>query len=157
MPVVNSLEELQEILETERKKGKTIVTTNGCFDIIHVGHVRYLAEAKRIGDILVVGINSDASVKKIKGDNRPIVPQQERAEIIAALRCVDYTFVFNEPNPTGFLEVLKPHFHAKGGDYAMDRIVERKTVESNNGRVVLLTNIEGRSTTDMLNRIWPKT
>ncbi len=115
-PVV-TLEELISMLPGWRAAGKRIVLTNGTFDILHVGHVRYLEAARAMGDILVVGINSDVSVRGYKGPGRPVVPQQERAEIVAALRCVDYATIFDEPTATHLIEALRPEIYVKGGDY----------------------------------------
>ncbi len=152
MPFVASFDELKCIVARERKKGKRIVTTNGCFDLLHLGHVRYLQEAQKLGDVLVVGINSDASVRKLKGKDRPLNPETDRAEVVAALRCVDYTFIFHEDDPVRFVEELKPDVHAKGGDYTLDRIIERTAVESGGGKVVLLGMVKGKSTTGLINR-----
>lgn len=152
MPFVASLDELKSILAPERKKGKRIVTTNGCFDLLHLGHIRYLQEARNLGDLLIVGINSDESVRRLKGKDRPLNSETDRAEVVAALRCVDYTFIFREDNPVRFVEELKPDIHAKGGDYTMDRIIERKAVESGGGKVVLLGMVKGKSTTGLINR-----
>ncbi len=153
MPFVHSFEELERTVDRERRQGKRIVTTNGCFDVLHLGHIRYLEEARKLGDLLIVGINSDDSVHRLKGPNRPLNPEADRAEVVAALRCVDYSFVFREDNPIRFVEQLKPDVHAKGGDYTMDRIVERPAVEAGGGRVVLLSWVEGRSTTGILQRL----
>lgn len=152
MPFIASFHELKDIVAREKKKGKRIVTTNGCFDLLHLGHVRYLQEAKNLGDILIVGINSDDSVRRLKGKDRPLNSEQDRAELVAALRCVDYTFIFPEDNPVRFVEELKPDFHAKGGDYTLDRIIERAAVESGGGQVVLLRMVEGKSTTSLIER-----
>ena len=152
MPFVASLDELKSIVAQERKKGKRIVTTNGCFDLLHLGHVRYLQEAQKLGDLLIVGINSDESVRRLKGENRPLNSETDRAEVVAALRWVDYTFVFREDNPVRFVEELKPDVHAKGGDYTLDRIIERKAVEAGGGKVVLLGMVKGKSTTGLINQ-----
>lgn len=152
MPFVTSFNELKSIVAQERKKGKRIVTTNGCFDLLHLGHVRYLQEAQKLGDVLVVGINGDASVRKLKGKDRPLNSETDRAEVVAALRCVDYTFIFHEDDPVRFVEELKPDVHAKGGDYTLDRIIERTAVESGGGKVVLLGMVKGKSTTGLINR-----
>ena len=115
---VVSLETLAGLREQWRAEGKRLVLTNGTFDLLHVGHVRYLQAARELGDVLVVGINSDDSVRGYKGPGRPVVPQDERAEIVAALRCVDYATIFNEPTATHLAETLQPDIYAKGGDYA---------------------------------------
>ena len=136
-----------------RSAGRTIVTTNGCFDILHVGHLRYLAWAKRQGDILVVGINSDTSVRRNKGPSRPINPARERAEIVAALRTVDATFIFDEPTPIAWLAKIKPDVHVKGGDRSIREIVEKSVVERHGGRILIAPHVKGRSTTALLQRI----
>src|SRR5438094_8658231 len=109
--------DLKKILAQRRAKGEKIVFTNGCFDLIHIGHVRYLQAARELGDLLVVGINSDASVHTYKGPDRPVVPQDERAEIVAALRCVDYAVIFDEPTAVALVQTLQPDIYVKGGDY----------------------------------------
>ncbi len=136
-----------------RRSGKTVVTTNGCFDILHVGHLRSLRQAKAKGDVLIVGINSDASVRALKGKGRPIVPARERAEMVAALEPVDAVVIFREKDPRAWLGRLKPRVHAKGGDRTMGEIVEREIVEKNGGAVVLLPIRKGRSTTNIIRKI----
>lgn len=153
MPYIPSFSELITIIEDERKKGKKVITTNGCFDILHLGHIRYLEKAAQHGDILVVGVNSDASVKKIKGESRPVNSQEDRAEVLAALKSVDYTFIFDEPDPVRFLSKIKPDVHVKGGDYSMEQIIERETVEANQGQVVLVPMVPGRSTSGIIEKI----
>jgi len=144
-------EELVEILGKE--KHKRTVFTNGVFDILHVGHVRYLKEAKKLGDILVVGVNSDSSVKKIKGENRPVMGELERMELVAALKCVDYVVLFQEETPERLISLLKPQIHVKGGDYKLDELPEKKIVEGYGGRVVLVPEVEGYATTNIIERI----
>lgn len=153
MSKVKTLEELKQIVNEAKSKGLKVVTTNGCFEILHIGHVRYLQSAKQLGDILIVAINSDSSVTAIKGSKRPLVPQEERAEILSALSCVDYVMIFNEVDPTHFLKELKPDIHVKGGDYTIDRIVERDVVESIGAKLYLLPGAEGKSTTNLINTI----
>ncbi|MBI4093543.1 adenylyltransferase/cytidyltransferase family protein [Candidatus Kaiserbacteria bacterium] len=136
-----------------RSHGRTIVTTNGCFDLLHVGHLRYLEWAKRQGDILIVGINSDASVRGNKGPSRPINPARERAEIVAALRAVDATFIFNESTPTRWLAKVKPDVHVKGADRSMREIVERHVVKRGGGKVTLAPYVKDRSTTNIIRRV----
>lgn len=138
-----------------RAAGKRIVFTNGVFDILHVGHVRYLEAARALGDVLFVGVNSDASVRRLhKGPGRPINPEDERAELIAALRCVDNVLVFDEDTPVALIESVRPHVHAKGGDYAgPDALPETPLVRSLGGEVVLLPLVPGRSTTSLLRRL----
>lgn len=147
-----NLKAVAAFVKREKKRGKKIVTTNGCFDILHVGHIRSLTVAKELGDILVVGINSDASVRALKGNDRPIVPE-ERAEVIAALEPVDAVFIFGEPDPRPWLAKLKPHVHAKGSDRSMNEIIEKNVVEAGGGKVVLLPLRKGRSTTDIIKKI----
>ena len=142
-----------EILETAKKDGKKVVFTNGCFDILHRGHVTYLNEAKRQGDILVVGVNSDASVKKLKGESRPINSEYDRAFVLDGLKAVDYTVIFGEDTPEDLIACLKPSVHVKGGDYKKEDLPETKIVESYGGKVVILNFIEGKSTTNIINKI----
>lgn len=150
---IKTLEEIKLELNKARIQGKKIVTTNGCFDILHVGHVRYLQEAKEFGDILVVAVNSDDSVKAIKGDKKPLVPEDERAELLAALECVDYVMIFPELNPIKFLEELRPDVHVKGGDYTLEKVIERKTVESFGGEMRVVSGVSGKSTTNIIKLI----
>jgi len=133
--------------------GKRIVTTNGTFDILHWGHVRYLAFSKQQGDILVVGVNSDSSVRQYKGHGRPFTGEKERAEIVAALKSVDAVFIFNDVTPVRWLKTLAPHVHVKGADRTMREIVERETVESAGGKVVRAPYLKGTSTTGIIERI----
>jgi rfaE bifunctional protein nucleotidyltransferase chain/domain len=139
-----------------RRDNKTVVWTNGCFDLLHIGHVRNLQAARKLGDVLVVGVNSDSSVKQLKGPGRPIVPESERAEIIAALECVDSVIVFQESTPVTALSRLKPEIHCKGADYAPGTgkpIVEADVVRSYGGRIEFLPMVPGVSTTDRLKQI----
>ena len=129
-------EQLQEQLREIRRQQKTVVFTNGCFDILHVGHVRYLREAKKLGDVLVLALNSDASVRTIKGEKRPLVPEEERADIMAALECIDYVVIFSEPTPQGLIEYLQPDILVKGGDWTEDAIAGADFVRAAGGRVV---------------------
>jgi rfaE bifunctional protein nucleotidyltransferase chain/domain len=134
-------------------QGKRVVFTNGVFDILHVGHVRYLEEARRLGDLLIVGLNSDGSTRALKGDSRPLVPQGEREELLLALRCVDSVVVFNEPTADRTIEALRPDVYVKGGDYAEEGPPETPTVERYGGQVRILQLVEGRSTTDVIETI----
>jgi D-beta-D-heptose 7-phosphate kinase/D-beta-D-heptose 1-phosphate adenosyltransferase len=136
-----------------RASGKKIVFTNGCFDLLHVGHTRYLRNARELGDVLIVGLNSDSSVRKIKGEGRPIVPEGERAEVLASLACVDYVVVFEEDRPDSLLKSIRPHIHVKGGDYSIQDIPERKSVESHGGKVVILKKVERHSTRNIIQKI----
>lgn len=144
------------IIEKAKAQGKTVVFTNGCFDILHVGHLRYLEEAKRQGDILIVGVNRDASVKKLKGERRPINNEEDRAEMLCGLSAVDYTVFFEENTPEALLEELKPSIHVKGGDYIKEDLPETKIVEKNGGEVRILRFVEGKSTSNIVNKIQRK-
>ena len=151
VPVL-SLARAIRLAQKARKHGECVITTNGCFDILHVGHVRYLAWAKRRGDILIVGVNSDASVRKLKGMGRPISGEKERAEIVASLKSVDAVCIFRESTPERWLAKMRPHFHVKGGDRSMHEIVEKDVVEKNGGRVLLAPHVKGKSTSKVLRR-----
>jgi len=148
-----ALEQLKKIVENLKKKNKKIVTTNGVFDILHLGHVRYLQEARKKGDVLFVGINADSTVRQLKEKGRPINNENDRAEMVAALGCVDYVTLFSEKDPRQLLEVIKPEVHVKGGDYDMDRIIEKDVVEMNAGKVVLIGKVGSYSTTNLIKRI----
>ena len=148
-----NLIDILTIIETEKEKGKTIVTTNGCFDILHVGHLDYLTEAGKKGDILVVGINTDYSVQKIKGPTRPINKETDRARLVAALDCVDYTFLFDEDTPIRFLKLIKPHIHVKGNDYNAENLPEANTVVNLGAQLAFVPLTKGKSTTDLISRI----
>jgi rfaE bifunctional protein nucleotidyltransferase chain/domain len=152
---IATLDELALLRRTWAAEGKTVVWTNGCFDLVHAGHVRSLRDAKALGDILVVGINSDASVRAIKGSARPIIPQDDRAELIAALEPVDYVTIFDEPDPIMALSRLRPDIHCKGAEYATGTrpMPERETVLSYGGRIKFLPLHPGRSTSDLIDRI----
>ncbi len=136
-----------------RKGGARVVFANGCFDLLHVGHVRYLEAAKGLGDLLVVGVNSDEQVRRLKGDGRPFVPERERAEVIASLRAVDYVTVFHEPTVTELLLALRPDIHAKGTDYTEDSVPERDVVRSFGGRVQIVGDPKDHSSTEMLGKV----
>ncbi len=144
---------LRERLEDWRAAGDEIVFTNGVFDLLHIGHVGYLAEAASLGDRLVVGVNSDASVRRLKGPGRPIVPADERAGIVAALGCVDAVAIFDEDTPEQLIRAVRPQVLVKGADWAADAIVGREFVESTGGRVERISLHEGRSTTGIIERI----
>jgi len=143
---IKKREALKKILTTHQKQGKKVVFTNGCYELIHVGHVRYLEQAKRYGDILVVAVNSDSSTRKLKGEKRPLLPEQERAEILSALGCVDYVVIFDEVDPLSIITYLKPDVLVKGGDWTVDTIIGRDVVEASGGKVISLPYIEGTST-----------
>jgi D-beta-D-heptose 7-phosphate kinase/D-beta-D-heptose 1-phosphate adenosyltransferase len=136
-----------------RRAGKRVVFTNGCFDLMHVGHVRYLAAARDAGDLLVVAINDDASVRRLKGPERPLVPEAARAEVLAALSAVDYVTTFSEDTPAEIIAALRPDVLVKGADWAPDQVVGRDVVEANGGRVVLVPVVEGFSTTALVERL----
>ena len=140
-------------LEVRRSRGERIVFTNGCFDILHVGHARYLAEARALGDLLVVGLNSDRSVRGLKGAGRPIVPEAERAEMLAHLESVDYVSLFDEERPDALIDSVRPHVHAKGGDYRPEDLPEAAVVRRHGGEVVVLSLVEGKSTTNLVEAI----
>jgi rfaE bifunctional protein nucleotidyltransferase chain/domain len=133
-----------------RRGGARVVLANGCFDILHVGHVRYLEGARALGDLLVVGINSDEQVRALKGEGRPLVPERERAELLAALRAVDYVTIFPEPNVEALLRAVRPDIHAKGTDYTEETVPERDVVLSLGGRVAIVGDPKHHSTTEML-------
>ena len=135
-----------------RRRGERVVFTNGCFDWLHAGHVRTLEAARRLGDHLVVAVNTDAGVRRLKGPGRPLVPARQRAEILAALECVDWVVLFREDTPLGLIRALRPDVLAKGGDWALDRIVGRREVEGWGGRVVRLRQVPGVRTTRLLGR-----
>ena len=142
--------ELASVLQRLKTEGKTVVTTNGCFDVLHLGHLRYLQAARQLGDLLVVAVNSDSSVRQLKGENRPLVPEAERAEMLAGLECVDYVVIFPELTPIDLLSELKPSIHVKGGDYKLEQLIERDVVEANGGKVVVGLNVPGKSTTNLI-------
>lgn len=146
---VLTLEEAAEEARKAHQNGQTTVTTNGCFDLLHVGHVRYLRYARSLGDLLIVGVNSDESTRRLKGAPRPFLPDKERAELIGALKPVAFAVVFEEDTPIAMIQALRPDIHVKGGDYSIEQIVEREAVEKGGGRVVLAPHIETRSTTDI--------
>jgi D-beta-D-heptose 7-phosphate kinase/D-beta-D-heptose 1-phosphate adenosyltransferase len=150
---IKEREELQRIIKGLKIKGKRIVFTNGCFDLLHVGHVRYLEQAKSLGDILVVGINGDRSVQDLKGPRRPILPVEERAEILSGLGCIDYLTVFDEPTPFELISVLQPNVLVKGGDWTREKIVGGEVVEGAGGEVVTIPFVEGSSTTNIIETI----
>ena len=152
---LKTLEELAVIIKRLQNEGKSIVWTNGCFDILHVGHITYLLSAARLGDVLVVGLNSDASVRENKGPSRPVVQEEDRALVLSALECVDYVTIFGDKTTVRILEALKPDVYAKGGDYTLDTIVqvERRVVEGYGGRIAILPVVKDRSTTAIIERI----
>jgi len=150
-----TLEQLTTIVNQTRKNGKKISWTNGCFDIIHAGHVDYLERSKAYGDFLVVGLNSDASVKKLKGDNRPVFSEKDRAKVLCSIVHLDYVVIFSDKTPIRMIELLKPDYYIKGGDYTIDTIDqdERKVVEGYGGEIVLLPMVEGVSSSIIVEKI----
>src|SRR6476619_3455425 len=148
-----SIEQMLAERRRLRAAGARLVFTNGVFDLLHVGHVRYLAQARALGDALVVALNSDRSVRELKGADRPLKGEQERAEIIAALRAVDYVTIFDDVSPRSLIGKLLPDVLVKGGDYALDQIHGREEVEAAGGRVISLPFVEGASTTEIIDRI----
>ena len=144
---------LKTKLEALSKEGKKIAFTNGCFDILHVGHVRYLREAKKVGDILVLALNSDSSVRTLKGAERPLVSEEERAEVLAALEFIDFVTIFTELTPLELINYLKPDILIKGGDWPEDKVVGRDEVKKWGGRVAIIPEVEGKSTTNIVEKI----
>ncbi len=147
---IGRLETLIDLVGAARKQGKTLALANGVFDLLHVGHLRYLQAAKTIADILVVAINSDASTRAYKGEGRPIVPEAERAELVAALACVDYVLLFDEPNVRRILRALRPDFHVKGTDYCQESIPEREEVLAYGGQVAIAGDPKNHSSTAII-------
>ena len=145
--------DLKDKLEELRKKGKKIAFTNGCFDILHVGHVRYLREAKKTADVLVLALNSDSSARSIKGEKRPLMNEKERAEILAALECIDFVTIFQELTPLELINYLKPDILIKGGDWPEEKVVGREEIKKWGGRVAIIPEVEGKSTTNIVEKI----
>lgn len=145
--------ELQSALESERASGKSVAFANGCFDVLHVGHIRYLQDASRVADVLVVGVNGDESVRVLKGEGRPVMPEQERAELISAIRGVGYVTIFREKSPAHLLQTLRPDFQCKGTDYTPDSVPEAEIVKAYGGRVVIVGDPKDHSTSDMLKKM----
>jgi D-beta-D-heptose 7-phosphate kinase/D-beta-D-heptose 1-phosphate adenosyltransferase len=150
---MKNLGELLKIVNLHKKESRKIAFTNGCYDIIHVGHIRCLQEARRLGDSLIVALNSDRSVRSLKGCPRPFIPQEERAEMISALECVDYVIIFDQDNPLELINAIEPDVLVKGGDWNLDTIVGRDVVESYGGKVFALPLVPGISTTQIINAI----
>jgi len=153
---VKARRELLRIINDLKVEGKRIVFTNGCFDLLHIGHVRYLEEAKALGDVLVVGVNSDASVRKLKGPKRPILPEAERAEILSGLGCVDYITLFDEIDPLKLITSLRPNVLVKGGDWTKEQTVGKEVVERSGGEVVIIPFVKGASTSSLIETILKK-
>jgi rfaE bifunctional protein nucleotidyltransferase chain/domain len=152
-PAILTLDEAILQFGREKRNGRRVVFTNGCFDLLHPGHIRCLEQARQLGDVLIVGLNSDASVKELKGDSRPLLPERERAEILAALECVGAVVIFDDLTPREVIARLLPDVLVKGGDWADDRIVGREQVEAAGGRVVSAPVVPGFSTTDIVRKI----
>lgn len=146
-------EKVADFVRNLQKSGKTVVATNGCFDILHVGHVRYLQKTKSFADYLIVLLNSDKSVKSIKGPSRPINNELDRAEILCALSCVDYVVMFDEDSPGALLDEIKPDVYTKGADYTMETLPEAEIMRRNNIRVEFIEFVQGKSTTNTINKI----
>ena len=146
-------EKIEELLKLLRSQNKVIVATNGCFDILHVGHVRYLKKSKSFGDVLIVGLNSDKSVRSIKGEGRPINSEQDRAEVLCALESVDYVVLFDEDSPKDLLEVIKPNIYTKGADYTLKTLPEADVILRNNGWVEFIDFVEGKKKTKIIDKI----
>jgi rfaE bifunctional protein nucleotidyltransferase chain/domain len=153
MSKITPSNELKATVERLKREGKKVVFTNGCFDILHAGHTRYLREARKLGDALILALNSDSSVRSIKGPMRPIVPEAERAEVVASLDSVDYVTVFDELTPLELIEFLRPDVIVKGGDWAEKDIVGAETVRKWGGRVAIMPQIEGASTTNIIDKV----
>ena len=153
MKKIVNINELKRIRESVKGEGKKVVFTNGCFDILHRGHIDYLEKAKKLGHILIVGLNSDESVKKIKGEKRPIVPQDDRALVLSALGCVDYVCIFNQETPEELIKKLIPDVLVKGGDWEKENIVGKEIVEKNGGKVFTIPEVKGKSTKKIIQTI----
>ena len=153
MGKIAAIDFVADALDAARCEGKTIVLTNGAFDLLHVGHVRYLQGAKELADVLVVAVNSDASVRRAKGPERPVVPADERAEIVAALEAVDWVLVFEEDTVTEVIERLRPDIHAKGTDYTSDNVPEAEVVKRYGGRVAIVGDPKDHSTSETVERL----
>jgi len=150
---VKSLLGLKRIVTNLKKKGKKIVFTNGCFDLLHPGHIYYLKEAKKKGSILILGLNSDSSVRKLKGKGRPLIPQKDRAELLANFEFIDYITIFDEDTPERLIKQISPDVLVKGGDYRRKEIVGGKFVEEKGGKVLIIPFLKGHSTTKLIKKI----
>ena len=153
MGIVVDRKDIISLVNDLKKQGKIIVTTNGCFDILHVGHVRYLKKAKSFGDVLVVALNSDSSTRALKGPTRPINTQDDRAEILASLECVDIVVIFDETSPENLLVEIAPDVHTKGADYSIETLPEAKAIMNAGGRIEFIDFVEGKSTTNVISKI----
>ena len=146
-------DQLRAALDNERKSGRTIAFANGCFDVLHVGHIRYLQDAAKVADVLVVGVNGDGSVRELKGEGRPVMPEDERAEIIAAIRGVSYVTIFHDESPGRLLQSLRPDFQAKGTDYTAETVPEAEIVKAYGGKVVITGDPKDHSTSGILEKM----
>ncbi len=156
MGTITDRSSIVKIAQKLKQENKTIVFTNGCFDILHIGHLRYLKESKKFGDILIVGLNSDSSVKKLKGPKRPINNESDRAELLASLIYVDYVVIFSENSPSNLINNIKPNIYTKGADYTIETLPEAEIVQKNGGKVEFINFIEGKSTTNTIKKIEDK-
>lgn len=150
---IKDLNALKELVLKHKQEGKKIVFTNGCYDILHIGHIHCFQESKKLGDILIVAVNSDRSVRVLKGPSRPIVPEEERAELIAAMESVDYVTIFDQEDPLEIISAVKPDILVKGGDWSIETIVGRELVESYGGTVMTLPMVPGISTSEIIEKI----
>ena len=153
---IKRIDELRAIVSQIRSQGRKVVFANGCFDLLHAGHIRYLQSARELGDVLILGINSDACVAALKGSGRPLQPEAERAEILASLDCVDYVLLFDEPTVDSILKELKPDIHAKGTDYTEESVPEKETVRAYGGQVAITGDPKNHSTRDLIHTILAK-
>ena len=153
MGIFISQAQLPEVIEKIREENKSVVVTNGCFDILHVGHVRYLNQTKECADCLILLMNSDKSVKALKGEGRPINNENDRAEVLCGLASVDYVVSFDEQSPANLIDLIKPDVYTKGGDYTLENLPERDVVLKNNVKVVFINFVDGKSTTNIINKI----
>ena len=156
MGQVVSREDILDIVENLKKQGKRTVFTNGCFDILHIGHVRYLKKSAKFGDIMIIGLNSDASVKRLKGESRPINNELDRAELLSELGFVDYVVIFEEDTPEALLDEIKPNIYTKGADYTIETLPEASVVLKNGGKVEFIDLVAGKSTTNVIKKIEQK-
>ena len=150
---IKTLDELEPIVAAAKRDGKTVVFTNGCFDLLHRGHVHLLRQSKNLGDILIVAVNSDRSVREIKGPTRPILPEVDRLSLISAMEMVDYVILFEEPDPYRVIKALRPNVLVKGGDWAEDEVVGSDVVKQNGGRVELVPYLKGFSTSEIIEKV----
>lgn len=152
-PILQRDQLIDQVAVKRRRDGAKIVLANGCFDLFHVGHIRYLAGAKELGDILIVGINSDRQVSKLKGENRPLMPERERAEMISALRFVDYVTIFDEPTVEELIRDVRPDFHAKGTDYTTETVPEKEIVKEYGGQTAIVGDPKNHSSTELIKKV----